>query len=161
MDATSELFQQQHLLGDLIFRNELRQMMQLVPALPTLDFILPTSADTPLVLAVSTAEEEVVEYLLLRGADPNFASRQTLPLLAAIERSIEADKYWADMNFEKGGEAPLFLVELLLRYGADFTKADPTGESAADFARAHHHPAAALFERLGQPHAPGPAEGEA
>ena len=158
MDASSELSQQQRLLGKLIFHNELRQMMQFVPTLPTLNFILPDSNETPLLLAVRTAEEEVVEYLLLRGADPNFASPQTLPLLAAIERSIEADKYWADANFEEGGEDPLFLVELLVRYGADFTKADPTGESAADFARATHHPATALFARLRPPDTPAAGE---
>ena len=62
-------------LMDLIFENKLREMMQLVPNLSTLNFIsVPTSS--PLTLAVGTAEEEVIEYLLLRGADPNFADAQ-------------------------------------------------------------------------------------
>ena len=62
MPNTSLLLGQQRLLGKLIFHNELRQMMQFVPGLPTLNFILPDS-NAPLLLAVRTAEEEVVEYL--------------------------------------------------------------------------------------------------
>ena len=137
-------------LMDLIFENKLREMMQLVPNLSTLNFIsVPTSS--PLTLAVGTAEEEVIEYLLLRGADPNFADAQTLPLIAAIERSVEADKYWADNGLEEGGrENPMAIIELLLLYGADFTKKDPSGESAYEFAIKVHHPSTRLFESLMQ-----------
>ena len=144
MNVNQNLNQQQQLLMDLIFENKLRDMMQLAPQLPSLNFVT-ASEGTPLTLAVSTAEEEVIEYLLLRKADPNFADTQTLPLLAAIERSVETDK-----NTSAGDESPLAIVELLLRYGADFTKKDPTGESAYDFARKVHHPAEDLFDRMMQ-----------
>lgn len=121
--------------------------MQLVPTLDTLNFIVGLDS-SPLTLAVSTAEEEIVEYLLLRGADPNFADAQTLPLLAAIERSIEADKYWADNGLEGEREDPLVIIELLLLYGADLMKKDPNGKSAYEFALEVHHPAVNLFESL-------------
>ena len=127
---------------DLIFENKLREMMQLVPLLPTLNFIKELEG-SPLNLAVGTAEEEVIEYLLLRKADPNFSDNQTLPLLTAIERSVETDK-----NTEEGDENPLVIVKLLLEYGADFNKKDPTGESAYEYARKVHHVAEDLFERL-------------
>lgn len=122
-------------------------MMQIVPALPTLNFIAERET-TPLIQAICSSEEEVIEYLLLRGADPNFSDKQTLPLLAAIERSVEADKYWADNNFEDGEEDPLAIVQLLLNYGADFMKKDPTGKSAYEFAREVRHPSWRLFERI-------------
>lgn len=138
----AQISNQQQLLMNLIFESRLREMMQFVPGLPTLDFIT-VAEGTPLTLAVGTAEEEVIEYLLLRKADPNFADNQTLPLLVAIERSVEIDK-----NTEDGDEHPLAIIELLLRYGADFTKKDPTGESAYDFARRVRHPAEDLFKRL-------------
>lgn len=136
------------LLMDLIYENELEQMMSFVPALPTLDFVAPNSADTPLTLAVGTAEEEIIEYLLLRGADPNFASKQTLPLLAAIERSVETDKYWSDAGDAAGEENPLFIVELLLRYGANCLKKDPRGESAYEFAIKEKHSSWRVFEQI-------------
>lgn len=142
MNDAQELSQQRQTLMDLIFEGRLREMMQLVPNLSTLDFTT-ANEGTPLTLAVGTAEEEVIEYLLLRKANPNFEDNNTLPLLVAIERSVETDK-----NTEEGDEYPLAIVELLLRYGADFTKKDPTGESAYDFACKVHHPAQELFERL-------------
>jgi ankyrin repeat protein len=110
--------QQQELLMKLIFKSELRQMMQLVPTLPTLNFITPQEC-TPLTLAVDAAEEEVIEYLLSMGADPNFADTQSLPLLMAIDRSIEGGKNTED---DEDLEDPVAIVELLLRYGADFNK---------------------------------------
>lgn len=142
MSPSFDLSAQQQTLMDLIYENKLREMMQIVPTLPTLNFTKELEG-SPLNLAVGTAEEEVIEYLLLRKADPNFADSQTLPLLVAIERSIEIDK-----NTEEGDDNPLVIVELLLRYGADFNKKDPTGESAYEYARKVHHPAEDLFERL-------------
>lgn len=132
---------------ELIFHSKLREMMKIVPTLSTLNFITERGT-TPLIHAISAAEEEIVEYLLLRGADPNFADKQTLPLAMAIERSIEADKYWADNNLEEGEEDPLAIIELLLLYGADFMKKDPTGESAYEFALKVRHPSAHLFKSL-------------
>ena len=129
----------------LIFKSELRQMMDIVPTLSTLNFIS-VRGKTPLTQAVGNAEEEVVEYLLLRGADPNFADKYTLPLIEAIDRSVETDK-----NVEGGDENPTAIVELLLRYGADFNKKDPSGESAYSFARQEGHISWRLFERLLQP----------
>ena len=129
---------------DLIFENRLREMMQLVPTLPTLNFITP-EGETPLTLAVDTAEEEVIEYLLLRGADPNFADTQTLPLLVAIERSEEGEKNTED---DEDLEDPLAIVELLLRYGADFNKKDPRGKSAYEYACEVFHTSRHLFKRL-------------
>jgi len=148
MTPSPDLVQQQLLLMDLIYENELERMMGLVPTFSTLDFVAPSSADTPLTLAVGTAEEEVIEYLLLHGADPNFASKQTLPLLTAIERSVETDKYWSDAGDATGEEAPLLIVELLLNYGANCLKKDPRGESAYEFALKEKHPSWRIFERL-------------
>jgi ankyrin repeat protein len=135
-------------LMKLIFHSKLREMMEIVPTLPTLNFI-DERGTTPLIKAIGAAEEEIVEYLLLRGADPNFADKQTLPLAMAIERSIENDKYSVDNDLESD-EDPLAIVELLLLYGADFLKKDPTGESAYEFALKVHHPAKHLFEDLMQ-----------
>lgn len=145
--TSQDLTQQQESLMDLIFENNLREMMQIVPSMPTLNFIA-KSESTPLTLAVGTAEEEIVEYLLLRGADPNFADNQTLPLLVAIERSVEADKYWADNELEGEQDDPLLFVKLLIQYGADFTKKDPSGKSAYEFACNVRHVAQELFEEL-------------
>ena len=131
----------------LIFHSKLRELIEIVPTMSTLNFIAERGT-TPLIHAISAAEEEIVEYLLLRGADPNFADKQTLPLATAIERSIEADKYWADNNLEEGEEDPMAIIELLLLYGADFMKKDPMGESAYEFALKVRHPSARLFENL-------------
>lgn len=158
MPSSLDLAQKQQHLLDLIYENELVQLMDLVPTLPTLNFIDLESFRTPLGLAVRVAEEEVIEYLLLQGADPDFASKHTLPLLAAIERSVESDKYWVDMNDSSKAEEPLVIVELLLRYGADFTKKDPQGRTAYEFALTERHLSWRLFEQLTRGAAdPGPA----
>lgn len=148
MDSFSSLSQKQQQVVALIYDNELAQLLEVVPMLPTLNFIDAQSLRTPLGLAVATAEEEVIEYLLLCEADPNFASPQTLPLLLAIERSIAADNYGVDTGDPTREEDPLFIVELLVRYGADFNKKDPAGRTAYDYALKVRHPAWRLFERL-------------
>uniref|UniRef100_A0A8C0HH17 Ankyrin repeat domain-containing protein 7 n=1 Tax=Buteo japonicus TaxID=224669 RepID=A0A8C0HH17_9AVES len=75
---------------------------------------------TPLILAVSEHHEEVVEFLLKKGADVHARDQcERTPLMTAAS----------------GGE--LNLIKVLLQYGADVSHKDTNGWTAEDYAVIH------------------------
>ena len=103
--------------------------------------------DSPLLVPIDTMNVALVQLLLDQGADPNPdpARVYTLPLHAAVDVAVQA--FLNEETEAISNET----VELLVRYGADFTRKDREGRNAADVALRYNSVARAYFERLPTP----------
>ncbi|WP_371253134.1 ankyrin repeat domain-containing protein [Orientia tsutsugamushi] len=106
--------------------------------------------NTPLSLAISSGNEEIVDTLLKHGADVNYTDpRGNTPLSLAISSGNEEIvdtllKHGADVNYtDPRGNTPLSLaissgneeiVDTLLKHGADVNYTDPRGNTPLSLA---------------------------
>jgi ankyrin repeat protein len=105
-------------LDQALITNDIAEIMCLLDADPELANRADPKGRTPIDLAVSRSNVEVVELLILRGAVINKREHVygTFPMLQAVARNRRE------------------IVELLLQYGADKTMTDKKGVTAHDLA---------------------------
>lgn len=99
---------------------------------------------TPLICAIDTNNEEIVEALLKAKANPNFTSNGlSLPLIHAIEIAVEMEDY--DSTISKISTS---IIELLIKYGADINQKNYDGNTPIEFSENYHVNAYNLFQQL-------------
>lgn len=106
---------------------EVEAVKQLVQEGADVNYFTP-SGDYSLLVAVDTMNVELVRFLLDQGAIPNPDPQKgyTLPLNIAIDIAVQA------LLNEETEAISNETVELLVRYGADYTRKDKDGKNAAD-----------------------------
>jgi ankyrin repeat protein len=110
------------------------------------------SNHTALHAAVENLREEMVEFLLQNGADPNEElSQGWTPLFHAIDAEGDAA---SQLSYADPPDSAI--TRLLLRYGADPLHPGPKGENLAEFAEKTylHHEAARLLRDATSPGTP-------
>ena len=122
---------------------DLVTVKQLVQAGADVNYFTP-KADSPLLVAIDTMNVELVQFLLDQGADPNPDPQKgyTLPLNIAVDVAVQAF-----LN-EEAESISNETVELLVRYGADYTKKSKNGRNAAEVAGTYNSVASAYFNSL-------------
>lgn len=103
-----------------------------------------SSGEFPLLVAIDTMNSELVQFLLDQGAAPNPDPQKgyTLPLNIAVDIAVQAF-----LN-EETEVVSNKIVELLVRFGADYTKKDRDGKNAAEMALNYNSVAGAYFKSL-------------
>lgn len=117
--------QQRSLLFGACERGDINQACQILDQVP--DFL--TSVDengwTPLIVASFNQRSELVNMLLLSGANPNSTGRNgTTPLMYAKTKLINLSN--ADYS----------ILDVLIKHGADCLRKDRFGKSVIDYVRA-------------------------
>ncbi|AZA98495.1 ankyrin repeat domain-containing protein [Chryseobacterium joostei] len=111
----------------LIFRRDFYKARELITD-TNLDLnFINTLERSPLLLATGADNLEFVEYLLIRGADPNYIDVYILPISNAIENVAFKLDYSKEDSLDKR------MVKLLYDYGAKVDIKDKSGETALDF----------------------------
>jgi ankyrin repeat protein len=134
------------------FNNQLLQAV-IEEDIATVKQLVQTGADvnyfsskstSPLLLAIDTMNVELIRFLLDQGANPNPDPQKgyTLPLNAAVDVAVQAF-----LN-EEADVISNETVELLVGYGADYTKKDRQGLNAAEMAHNYNSVAGAYFNSL-------------
>lgn len=82
---------------------------------------------SPLLLATGTDNVEFIEYLLSKGADPNYNEAYILPISNAIENAA------FKLDYSRGEILDKRIIETLYKYGAKVDIKDKFGETPLDF----------------------------
>lgn len=122
---------------------DLAAVKQLVQAGADVNYFTPKE-DSPLLVAIDTMNVELIKFLLDQGADPNPDPQKgyTLPLNLAVDIAVQAF-----LN-EEADSISNETVELLIRYGADYTKKSKNGRNAVEMARNYNNVASTYFDSL-------------
>lgn len=122
---------------------DLATVQQLVQEGAAVNYFTAT-ADSPLLVAVDTMNAALVRFLLDHGAAPNPDPQKgyTLPLNLAVDIAVQAF-----LN-EETEAISNEMVELLVQYGADYTRKDRNGRNAAEMALNYNNSAGAYFKSL-------------
>lgn len=137
MDALND--QLLHAVAD----EDIETVKQLVQEGADVNYFTP-SGDSPLLVAIDAMNVELIQFLLDQGADPNPDPQKgyTLPLNIAVDIAVQA--FLNEETEAISNET----VELLVRYGADYTKKDKDGKNAADMALNYNSVAGTYFKSL-------------
>lgn len=102
------------------------------------------TADSPLLVAVDTMNAALVRFLLDHGANPNPDPQKgyALPLNLAVDVAVQA---FLNQETEAISNE---MVELLVQYGADYTRKDSNGRNAAETALNYNSSAGTYFKSL-------------
>lgn len=122
---------------------DLAAVKQLVQAGADVNYFTPKE-DSPLLVAIDTMNVELIQFLLDQGADPNPDPQKgyALPLNIAVDIAVQAF-----LN-EEADSISNETVELLVRYGADYTKKSKNGRNAVEMARNYNNVASTYFDSL-------------
>jgi ankyrin repeat protein len=127
----------------VIAGEDLATVKQLMQAGADVNYFTPKE-NSPLLVAIDTMNVELVQFLLDQGADPNPDPQKgyALPLNIAVDVAVQAF-----LN-EEAESISNETVELLVRYGADYTKKSKNGRNAAEVAGTYNRVASAYFNSL-------------
>jgi ankyrin repeat protein len=99
---------------------------------------------TPLEDAIESDNADLVEFMLLHGADPNISIDEHL---TALQLAVEQAVYTNDYRDQGVGDPATDVIEVLLRYGADMNqKSSFDGNNALTMAKGWHPRAYELFQ---------------
>lgn len=127
-----------------VFESNLDKIKELLNEGANINYI-DKNMDSPLLIAISNNNYDLVKFLLENGANPNPDPDKvyTLPLNLAIDTSVEVTKNNIDVK-----EDSIDIIKLLLEFGANFNIKDKDGENAYEFAKGYHIPAQHLFDQI-------------
>jgi ankyrin repeat protein len=132
-------------LIDIIFNEDLIALEKIAEAKDfNVNFLDEKLNITPLICAIDTNNEKIVDLVLKLGADPNFTSEGlSLPLIHAIEIAVEAEEY-----SEEPIEISITIIKNLIQYGAKINAVNFDGKTPIEFSLNYHPPAYELFSKM-------------